>query len=92
MAIAASDVTLGPPPLTVPHAAPARRARASRARAARGRRPADRRRAIHLHARARPAGTHIARAPGVTLVPGAANAPDARRPTPGERRARYRAV
>lgn len=27
-----------------------------------------------------PAGTHIARAPGVTLVPGAANAPDARRP------------
>ncbi|VBR46321.1 Asp/Glu racemase [Burkholderia pseudomallei] len=39
-----------------------------------------------------PAGTHIARAPGVTLVPGAANAPDARRPTPGERRARYRAV
>ncbi|ABM50333.1 hypothetical protein NW94_10230 [Burkholderia mallei] len=83
MAIAASDVTLGPPPLTVPHAAPARRARAQ-AGGSTARDPPSRARA--------PAGTHIARAPGVTLVPGAANAPDARRPTPGERRARYRAV
>ncbi|OMT74957.1 hypothetical protein AQ764_30665 [Burkholderia pseudomallei] len=83
MAIAASDVTLGPPPLTVPHAAPARRSRAQ-AGGSTARDPPSRARA--------PAGTHIARAPGVTLVPGAANAPDARRPTPGERRARYRAV
>ncbi|CAM8818060.1 hypothetical protein NCR_00471 [Burkholderia pseudomallei] len=56
------------------HGAP-RRARAPRA-------GADRRidGARSTFTRAPPAGTHIARAPGVTLVPGAANAPDARRP------------
>lgn len=65
------------------HGAP-RRARAPRAgvrRASGARAQAGGSTARDPPSRARaPAGTHIARAPGVTLVPGAANAPDARRP------------